>query len=212
MHQGCLRIVFGILEAGNKVVAALAHANNLGTVQGQVQLVFVRLGKTAEDEGVVVARDNENNIFVLAAGVIVSDSESFGDFGESGAIVDNSDESATERIDGSVASKLKAGKASGIDDSICAVLGEELFLLVKKVSADLASLHDRALADQGKPEPVHVGIGIDDRSQVLIRVDNTRLLVDFVFPNNVGISPDTFDLEVLSVWQSIAVMITLTSP
>lgn len=69
--------------------------------------------------------------------------------------------------------------------------------MVKEIATDATRLHDCTLADQDESEPVHVGVGVDDRSQVLISVDDPSLLVDLVFANNVGIAPNTFDLEEL---------------
>ncbi len=41
---------------------------------------------------------------------------------------------------------------------------------------------------------MHVSVGIDDGGEMLIGVDNTSLLVDFVFSDDVGIPSDALDL------------------
>lgn len=195
MHQRRVGIVFRVLEPRNEVVAALAHANDLGAVQGKVELVFVGLSKATEDEGVIVTGNDEDDVLVFSAGVVVGDSEGFGDFGEGFAIVDNSDKSATKRVDRVVAGEFKASEASRVDDGIGTVLGEELLLLVEEITSDSTRLHDCTLADQNESEPVHVSVRINDWGQVLIGVNDTSLLVDLVFAYNVGIASDTFDLE-----------------
>lgn len=103
LYKRCVGIVFRVLETVDKVVAALTHADDLRAVQGEIEFVFVRLSEAAKDEGVVVAGNDEHDVLVFAAGVVVGDSEGFDDFWESLAIVDDADESAAKRVDGGVA-------------------------------------------------------------------------------------------------------------
>lgn len=89
-------VQFGILQSRHEVVAPFTHLHNFGRFECKVEFPLVGLGESAEDQYVVVAWDDEDDLLVAFG--IVGDGVRLCDFGESPAVIDNPNECASKRV------------------------------------------------------------------------------------------------------------------
>lgn len=129
---------------------------------------------------VVARNDEDDSTILISLLVIVSDDKGLCDLGEFRAIIDDLDESASQRVYGLVYSKIAPSETGAMNQCMSAESVQELILLSEKVAIDAFSDELSTFCSGDEAQPGHIVICVDDRGQMLVRVDDASLLVDCV--------------------------------